>query len=175
MDLGKYLEDGLAVAEYTELLSKDQGKLHALYERRATIDEDAVATIQASDVCRAIVITEPWCGDSLAVFPVVAKLFELAGVEVRILRRDEHPELIDKYLTNGGRAIPIVIGLDNEFSESFHWGPRPEPAQKIYDQHRVAIAQGDIDKKEVHKKLRLFYAKDKGQTTVAELTRRAST
>ena len=47
------------------------------------------------------------------------------GLELRMLRRDQHPEVMDRYLTNGSRSIPIVIVLDEEFRELGHWGPRP--------------------------------------------------
>lgn len=35
-------------------------------------------------------------------------------LELRVLRRDEHPEIMDEYLTNGSRSIPVVIVLDRE-------------------------------------------------------------
>ncbi|MBE0636168.1 thioredoxin family protein, partial [Candidatus Bipolaricaulota bacterium] len=115
-----------------------------------------------------LVVTEPWCGDSLAIFPVIAKLFTAAGCEVRVIRRDEHTDLMDQFLTNGGRAIPIVIILDDQFETRFHWGPRPKPAQDIIMDHKAAIAAGEIDKADVHKQVRAFYARDHGKTIVAE-------
>ena len=61
---------------------------------------------------RLLVIAEDWCGDASSTIPVVARFADaVPGVELRILRRDEHPELMDRYLTNGARSIPIVIAL----------------------------------------------------------------
>jgi hypothetical protein len=34
--------------------------------------------------------------------------------------------LIENYLTNGGKSIPIVIFLDEDFNEIAHWGPRAQ-------------------------------------------------
>ena len=65
-----------------------------------------------------------------------------------------------------------MIVLDEEFNERFHWGPRPEQAQSIVTEHKAAIAAGEIDKAEVHKKIRGFYARDHGKAVVAEVATR---
>ena len=168
MELREYFDIGLTVDDYTKLLDSDQTDLHKLYERRAKISEAAVAAIRASGPHNILVVTEPWCGDSLAIFPVVAKLFTEAGCEIRVIQRDEQLDLIDQFLTNGGRAIPIVIVMDEEFNECFHWGPRPAPAQAIVTEHKAAIAAGETDKAEVHKMIRGFYARDHGKAVVSE-------
>ncbi|MFC2094988.1 thioredoxin family protein [Candidatus Bipolaricaulota bacterium] len=172
MDLREYFDIGLTIDAYIQLLTEDQTDLHELYARRAEIDSAAVEAVRSAGTHNILVVTEPWCGDSLASFPVIAKLFTEAGCKVRIIRRDEHTDLIDQYLTNGGRAIPIVIVLDEEFSERIHWGPRPAQAQSIVTEHKAAIAAGEIDKAEVHKKVRAFYARDHGKAVVSELTAR---
>ena len=146
MELREYFSIGLTVDAYTQLLDADQTDLHKLSERRAKIDETVVETIRAAGTHHILVITEPWCGDSLAIFPTVAKLFMAAGCEIRVIRRDEQPELIDDFLTNGGRSIPIVIVLDEAFNERFHWGPRPAPAQQIVMESKAAIAKAAINK-----------------------------
>ncbi|MCK5828237.1 thioredoxin family protein [Candidatus Bipolaricaulota bacterium] len=169
MGLREYFNIGLTVDTYTQLLDSDQTDLHKLYERRAKIDEVAVEAIRAAGSHNILVVTEPWCGDSLAIFPVIAKLFTEAGCTIRIIRRNEHTDLIDQFLTNGGRAIPIVIVLDEEFNECFHWGPRPIQAQSIMTEHKAAIATGETDKAEVHKKIRGFYARDHGAAIVSEI------
>jgi len=169
MDLQDYFERGLTANAYAQLLDPDQRDLHALYQRRAEIGPGAVDQLRAAGAIRVLVITEPWCGDSLAIFPTIAELCQRADVELRVVRRDEHPGLIDRYLTNGGRAIPIAIVLDEDFREISHWGPRPGPAQAILEEHRQQIASGTVEKIAVHKKIRAFYAKDRGRTVVQEL------
>jgi len=169
MDLREAFETGLGPDEYGALLSEEHRKLHAFHARRAEVDRDAVDAIRDSSVAHVLAITEPWCGDSLAILPVVLELFSRAEREVRIVRRDEHPNLIDRYLTNGGRAIPIVIVLDENYEERIHWGPRPEPAQRIIEGAREAITAGTVSKEEIHKRIRAFYANDRGRTVIREI------
>ncbi len=173
MDLREYFQMGLTVEAYERLLDGDQGSLHRLYARRAEVDDAALDTICASSIRNVLVITEPWCGDSLAILPVLARLFAEAGCDLRVVRRDEHPDLMDGYLTNGGRAIPILIAMDAAFQERFHWGPRPRPAQDLVLEHNQDVAAGCIEKTGVNKMVRAFYARDCGRTIVSELMKRA--
>lgn len=80
-----------------------------------------------------LILSEPWCGDAAQVVPVlVGMAAHMPGTKVRILLRDEHPELMDRYLTNGGRSIPKLIAFDPATgAEHFTWGPRPQPAQEL--------------------------------------------
>ena len=162
MQLRDYFEVGMSPEEYAGLLDEH-------HERRVEIGPTAVERLRSAGPFRVLVVTEPWCSDSLANLPAIVVLCRRAGIELRIVRRDEHLELIDCYLTNGGQSIPIAIALDEAFEELFHWGPRPGPAQAIFDEHRAEVTAGRVTKSEVHKKIRSFYARDKGQTIIQEL------
>ena len=62
---------------------------------------------------RLLAIAEDWCGDASNTVPVLAKLGDTAScLEMRVLKRDENPDVMDRYLTNGARSIPIVIVLN---------------------------------------------------------------
>ena len=175
MELREYFEMALTAEAFEDLLTEEQKKLHLLHLRRAEIDDEAVEAVRSADIQHVLVITEPWCGDSLAIFPIVSTLFRRAGSEVRVVRRDEHPELIDQYLTRGGRAIPIVLVLDETYAERSRWGPRPAPAQQIVDDHREDVKAERIEKIEIHKKIRSFYGSDRGRTIVAEIVAKLRT
>lgn len=86
---------------------------------------------------------------------------------MRILLRDDNPEAMNRYLTNGGRSIPKLITIDTDGNELFTWGPRPQPAQQIiiaWKQNPEAITHEDAEKE-----LHLWYAKDKGKTLQHEI------
>jgi Thioredoxin len=114
---------------------------------------------------RLLVLAEDWCGDASNTIPYVAKLGDLAHcLEMRILRRDEHPEVMDRYLTGTSRSIPIVIVLDEQFREVGHWGSRPAELQAW-----VMTARRTTPKEELYPQIRRWYAKDKGVSTLREI------
>ena len=114
---------------------------------------------------RLLVIAEDWCGDASSTIPIVARFADaVPGMELRLVRRDEHPELMDRYLTNGARSIPIVIVLDENFHELGHWGPRPAELQAW-----VAENRPHVPKAELYPQVRRWYARDRGETTLREV------
>lgn len=113
---------------------------------------------------RFLVIAEDWCGDAANTVPVLAKWTrEVPGLELRLIRRDEHPEVMNRYLTGGSRSIPIVIALDDEFREVGHWGPRPAELQEWVVGHR------HIPGRERYPQVRRWYARDRGVSTLCEV------
>jgi hypothetical protein len=92
--------------------------------------QEFVAAIPSSWVW--LIITEWWCGDSsqnLSLFPKLAA--HNPQIKFRILLRDENPDIMDMFLTNGSRSIPILVCIDASTWECIgKWGPRPQPAQQ---------------------------------------------
>jgi hypothetical protein len=114
---------------------------------------------------KLLVIAEDWCGDASSTVPVLAKLADqVPGLELRVLRRDEHPEVMDRYLTNGSRSIPVVVALDASFHEVGHWGPRPRILQAWVMANRALVP-----KAELYPQVRQWYARDHGESTLREL------
>src|SRR6476620_8940366 len=114
---------------------------------------------------RFLVIAEDWCGDASSTVPVFARLVDQTpGLELRVLRRDEYPEVMNQYLTNGSRSIPIVIALDDEFRALCHWGPRPRQLQA-----RVTATRAPIPKAELYPRIRQWDARDRGESTLREV------
>ncbi len=114
-----------------------------------------------------LVLTEAWCGDAAQNLPVLAKMAEQnKNISMRIILRDENPEVMDAYLTEGGRSIPKLICLTPELEEIGTWGPRPEPVQQMI---RDFKKEPDGDYKVFTEKVQLWYAKDKTMTMQAEM------
>jgi len=115
-----------------------------------------------------MVITEDWCGDSAQNLPYIAALAKLNdNFELRILLRDENPDIIDHYLTNGvSRSIPILVSYDEDGEELFKWGPRPKEAQELVDE----LKANGFNKKDYIEKLHFWYSKNRGKNIEAELT-----
>lgn len=79
-----------------------------------------------------IVFSETWCGDAAQNLPIISKIAELSElVELKVIFRDEHPALMDRFLTNGGRSIPKLVAVSEHDEVLFTWGPRPSTAQEM--------------------------------------------
>jgi hypothetical protein len=86
-----------------------------------------------------ITLTEPWCGDAAQCVPVIEKLGTSSkAINTIYLLRDEHPTIMDAYLTNGGRSIPKLICLDANGKEVFTWGPRPAVIQEVMNELKAS-------------------------------------
>ncbi|MBL0282329.1 MAG: thioredoxin family protein [Chitinophagaceae bacterium] len=87
-----------------------------------------------------VVITEAWCGDGSQLVPVMNKVAEKLEISFKVVLRDSHPDLIDRYLFRGTRSIPRLICFNAETGEELgNWGPRPAEAQQLVDD---SIAKG---------------------------------
>lgn len=117
-----------------------------------------------------ILITEAWCGDAAQIVPIIGRLAELnKNIELMVILRDENTELMDKYLTNGARSIPMLISLNENFEEEWHWGPRPRPAQAMVIENKETQA---LSFDEIKKQVQLWYAEDKTNTTQLEILKK---
>lgn len=120
-----------ALVEFTKLNWSRTQRIHKTISLNAEL-KIAAGKIQHNYTW--MVLTEAWCGDSAQNLPVIAEIAKLnpAKIKLYILLRDENPDLMDKYLTNGARAIPKLIAVNETMNkETFVWGPRPLPAQEL--------------------------------------------
>lgn len=107
-----------------------------------------------------LLITEGWCGDAAHILPVMNKMStENENINLKVVLRDENPELMNQFLTNGSMSIPklVVLNTDDEVISS--WGPRPSIATKMVVDYKERHGGLDSDFK---KDLQLWYNKNKG-------------
>lgn len=112
------------------------------------------------------VLTEGWCGDAAQNVPFIAKMVKCSpNVQLRILLRDQHLNIMDRYLTNGTRSIPKLICVDTDYQKVLGtWGPRPQVFQKLVKN----LKDSGMSKEELHMELHKKYNKDKGQALQIE-------
>ena len=184
------LDKSISYSEYRELVEKlveDQSttgkdKTDALinytmlndrrmrrWDKTVKLSEEDIASIKSFDKKATwLVITESWCGDAAHVMPVINKVAELNDkIDYKIVMRDENDALMDAFLTNGGRAIPKLIMIDDSTNEVVNtFGPRPSVATKLVNDYKALHGKLTPEFKE---DLQRWYNKDKGQSTVSDL------
>jgi hypothetical protein len=102
------------------------------WKRSALADLDRQRLAALPGPRRVLVLSEDWCGDAARSVPYLIRAVEAApGSEVRVLDVGDRPETVDRYLSRGGRAIPVAIVVDEEGRDLGWWGPRPAALQTL--------------------------------------------
>jgi thiol-disulfide isomerase/thioredoxin len=115
-----------------------------------------------------LVLSEGWCGDAAQILPIINKMADFSDkIELSIVFRDENPELMNLYLTNGGKSIPKLLIINkNTLEVVADWGPRPEQAIKLIVDYKAKFGVVDETAKT---ELQMWYLHDKGISTQNEI------
>ncbi len=110
--------EGLTLDEFVQGMSKNRETFEENYGNVTLKPEDASALRSIEGVAGALVLAEDWCGDVLRYVPVLKRMSEAAGWQVRLLYRDENPDLADLWKKEGRfRSIPVIVFFDRDFNE----------------------------------------------------------
>jgi Thioredoxin len=169
LDLAEIWGRSLTVREFLERAKEPYRSLWEGIYRNAKAPEWAASALPEGTVLRLIMIAEDWCMDTNNTAPFLARFTEaVPGVSLRFLLRDENPEVMDRYLYNGSRSIPVVIILDEACRELGHWGPRPAELQAWVRENKDVVT---TEERVLH--TRKWYARDRGETTIREVLKAA--
>lgn len=153
-----------SMVNYTKLNQSRMDK----WDKRAVLTEALGAKLAGLNKHYIwLTLTEAWCGDAAQSLSFIKLMAEAShNIEFCLVLRDDYPELINQYLTDGAKSIPKLICLDAENYEVLGtWGPRPEPAQKMLKEYK---ANPNKAQAEFYQEMHLWYAKDKGITLQEE-------
>ncbi|MFC7687370.1 thioredoxin family protein [Ureibacillus sp. GCM10028918] len=162
----QYFEESMTMEEYMDQMSTNlKEPSFKVYESFNVNPEDEVFQLLKANKPHILAITEDWCGDAMLNNPVIRKIAEEADLEIRCAFRDEDTDLIDRYLTNGGRGIPIYLFLSEQGEVIGKWGPRAQQLQQLVMDMRAELPEKDNPsfeekQKEMYTNLQEKYVKD---------------
>jgi hypothetical protein len=172
LPIDQYLENLLGKVPheedpYAQYLVINQQRVKRLTQRLSLEPETEMAALNAKPGTKWLILNEHWCGDGAQIVPVQAAiaLASKGRIEARVLFRDQNLELMDQFLTNGGRSIPKTIQLDSEFRVTTSWGSRPAEAQELVMRVKADPERAHLYSEELHK----WYAVDRQQAIQSEL------
>lgn len=155
-----------ALINYTKLNDRRMKR----WDKTVKISEDSRKKIKEfNNPITWLVIVESWCGDAAHVLPVLNKIADVSDfINMKIVLRDENPELMDEFLTNGGKSIPKLIMVDDETGDVLAtYGPRPSEASSYVN--RFKSMHGTLT--EAFKEdLQHWYNDNKGQNVIEDVT-----
>lgn len=114
------------MVNYTKL---NASRMHR-WVKTTKVGNEVVEQLKNKNI-QILAITEAWCGDTAQNLPYFHLLAEKANIAYQLCFRDEDEDLMKHFLTNGGKAIPIVIFMNDDFEVLATWGPRPKPVQEM--------------------------------------------
>ena len=88
------------------------------------------------------------------------------NIELKLVLRDENEGLMNHFLTNGGKAIPKLIAVNQDKHVEFTYGPRPKEATQLVNSYK---AQHGALTPEFKEDLQHWYNKNKGQAILEDL------
>lgn len=138
-NLASKLRTGLKPKQFIESMEKNKEQFLANYEGFAWDNEEDKAYFESlnnRDDLRCLIIAADWCGDVVRNIPVVFKALEDSGVPTEVLIMEQNLDVIDQFLTFGGRSIPVVLFTDTGGFVLGQWGPRPQHVQAVMAQFK---------------------------------------
>lgn len=154
--------------DLTHYSTLNKTRMNRLNKTMKITDENSLKLKSLKGEYIWLVISESWCGDAAQIVPIVNKMAEESGkIELKIVLRDENEDLMNLFLTNNAKAIPIVIVINKETGDVLgNWGPRPKGAADFIKNYKKEF--GAIDET-AKNELQLWYLHDKGLSTQEEL------
>lgn len=130
---------GITPGQFMAGMQRNQEAFQAGYDGFAwhkEEDRQFFEGLQSRTDLRVLILAADWCGDVVRSVPVIFRTLEASGLQTEVLIVEEHQDVMDHFLTMGGRAVPIVIFANSEGVVLGYWGPRPEHVQQLMIQFK---------------------------------------
>lgn len=151
---------------YLEYARMNQQRQNRWLKTAVLHDDTKKALEQIDQQQQWVLITEPWCGDAAHSVPIIALMAQHnPKIRLDIQLRDSGSE-IDQYLTDGGKAVPVLIIRNRQGKDLGVWGPRPEACQEMF----LQMKQDGLSLDEQKLKLQQWYNADKALSVQQEIT-----
>ena len=135
---------GFSYPDYLAQIKVNQDRFAQFYETasKAVSDDDASFFKKAVEngCSRVMVIGEDWCPDVYRGMPIIGRIAEVSGMDMKVFPRDENLDIMDEFLKNGEfRSIPVFVFYNADQGYLCHWIERPETVTKEMGELNAAI------------------------------------
>lgn len=127
-------KQGLSYTGFLDQAKVNKDRFAQSYQtaRAALAPENARFFKEAREkgVARVLVLGEDWCPDVYRGMPVIARIAEASGMELRVFPRDANLDIMNEFLNHGQhQSIPTVVFYTSDQEYLCHWIERPRQAQ----------------------------------------------
>lgn len=144
-------EAGLTWEQYLERIQRNKAKFEYNYEETA-VPAEYSARLQAlaqrpNGPAKVLILGEDWCPDVFRGMPVIVRVAEAAGLNIRIFPRDENLDIMTEFLNRGEhQSIPVAVFYTRDHQYVAHWIERPAKAEAELDEMRKLFEGLDREK-----------------------------
>ncbi|MCH8849261.1 MAG: thioredoxin family protein [Chloroflexi bacterium] len=136
---------GASYEDWMRTVDRNQARFEENYAGTKVSDEDASALKALVEgpngPARCLALGEAWCPDVFRGMPVIARIAEASGMELRVFYRDQNKDIMDEFLKNGEHAsIPTLVFYTKDHRYIAHWIERPALANEEMPQLRALTA-----------------------------------
>lgn len=126
-------DSGLTYEQYLNQIEKNKARFEENYERTEVASEQAyrlkALASKPGGPKKMLVLGEDWCPDVYRGLPVLARIAEAAGLEMRVFPRDQHLDIMNEFLNQGEfQSIPTAVFYTGDHRYIAHFSERPRKA-----------------------------------------------
>ena len=152
-------ESGMTWAQYRDHIKRNKAKFQYNYDETLLSEEDAGAFRRLAELpngpARVLVLGEDWCPDVFRGMPVMVRIAEAAGMELRIFPRDDNMDIMGEFLNQGEhQSIPVFVFYTADHEYICHWIERPAKASAEIPEMRKLFdgLDGEKDMQEMRRR-----------------------
>ena len=138
--------EGFSYSDYMAQVNVNKERMDGYYQNfQVSAENEASLKALAADPngpTKMLVLGEDWCGDVVRGLPVLAKMAEAAGWDMRVFPRDQHHDIMNEFLKEGQwMSIPTAVFYTSDHRYILHWIERPEVADQEQREIEQAIRE----------------------------------
>jgi len=161
----KLYDKGLTFVDYLDLTTEHRFQFEDTYIGLRIYPQDGRFFRDLPMPVHVFCISQDWVLDCQRNVPVVAKLVDLCPeVDMHILERDANPDVMEQFLTDGRKRVPVFVFYDSAFRELCRWSGRPTTAQALYD-----AGKDTMERNELLDRIAEWYELNKGRDLIREV------
>ncbi len=126
---------GQSYETWLQAVDRNQERFQENYDGTRIGDDDARAlrdlVARPDGPAKCLALGEAWCPDVFRGLPVMARVAEASGMELRAFFRDQHKDIMAEFLHHGEHeSIPTFVFYTRDHRYLAHWIERPALANE---------------------------------------------
>ena len=152
--------------EWIKGIDRNLERFQENYDGTHISDEDAAALKELvgrpNGPARCLALGEAWCPDVFRGLPVMARIAEAGGMDLRVFFRDQNNDIMAEFLKHGEHeSIPTLVFYTKDHEYIAHWIERPAKANEEMSELQKLTAplrNADITPEEREKHIKAYVA-----------------